>query len=64
VKFPHAGADHHFQRRRDPGAIDHHPCQVWPDAPAPYWLIPLASQCGVVNRYRNPAQLGSDRGRR
>jgi type III pantothenate kinase len=35
--------------------------EVWPDAPAPYWLIPLASQCGVVNRYRNPAQLGSDR---
>ena len=35
--------------------------EVWPDAPPPYWLIPLASQCGVTNRYRNPAQLGSDR---
>ena len=35
--------------------------EVWPDAPAPYWLIPLEEQCGVINRYRNPAQLGSDR---
>jgi type III pantothenate kinase len=35
--------------------------EVWPDAPAPYWLIPQAQQCGVVNHYRNPAQLGSDR---
>ncbi len=35
--------------------------EVWPDAPAPYWLVPQAEQCGVVNRYRNPAQLGSDR---
>lgn len=35
--------------------------ETWPDAPAPHWLIPQAEQCGVVNRYRNPAQLGSDR---
>ena len=35
--------------------------EVWSDAPAPYWLNPLAEQCGVINRYRNPAQLGSDR---
>ncbi len=35
--------------------------EVWPDAPAPYWLIPQEEQCDVVNRYRNPAQLGSDR---
>jgi type III pantothenate kinase len=35
--------------------------EVWSDAPSPYWLIPLAEQCGVINRYRNPAQLGSDR---
>ena len=35
--------------------------EVWPDAPAPYWLIPQAEQCGVRNLYRNPAQLGSDR---
>ncbi len=35
--------------------------EVWSDAPAPQWLIPQAEQCGVVNRYRNPAQLGSDR---
>jgi type III pantothenate kinase len=35
--------------------------EVWTDAPSPYWLIPLAEQCGVINRYRNPAQLGSDR---
>src|SRR5690242_7614052 len=35
--------------------------EVWPDAPAPYWLVPQESQCGVINSYRNPAQLGSDR---
>lgn len=35
--------------------------EVWPDAPAPYWLVPQDAQCGVINRYRNPAQLGSDR---
>ena len=35
--------------------------ETWPDAPAPHWLIPQAEQCGVINRYRNPAQLGSDR---
>ena len=35
--------------------------EVWADAPAPYWLVPQAEQCGVVNSYRNPAQLGSDR---
>jgi len=35
--------------------------EVWPDAPPPYWLIPQAEQCGVINDYRNPAQLGSDR---
>lgn len=35
--------------------------ETWPDAPAPHWLIPQDEQCGVVNRYRNPAQLGSDR---
>jgi len=35
--------------------------EVWSNAPSPYWLIPLAEQCGVINRYRNPAQLGSDR---
>jgi type III pantothenate kinase len=35
--------------------------EVWSDAPAPYWLIPQAEQCGIVNLYRNPAQLGSDR---
>ncbi|HTQ00169.1 MAG TPA: type III pantothenate kinase [Casimicrobiaceae bacterium] len=35
--------------------------EVWPDAPAPYWLHPQDAQCGVVNSYRNPAQLGSDR---
>ncbi|HEY1459226.1 MAG TPA: type III pantothenate kinase [Casimicrobiaceae bacterium] len=35
--------------------------EVWPDAPAPTWVIPQEQACGVVNRYRNPAQLGSDR---
>jgi type III pantothenate kinase len=35
--------------------------EVWPDAPAPYWLVPQQVQCGVTNSYRNPAQLGSDR---
>ena len=35
--------------------------EVWPDAPAPYWLVPQDAQCGVTNSYRNPAQLGSDR---
>ena len=35
--------------------------EIWPDAPAPYWVIPQEQQCGVTNRYRNPAQLGSDR---
>jgi len=35
--------------------------EVWPDAPPPYWLVPQDAQCGVVNSYRNPAQLGSDR---
>ena len=35
--------------------------EVWPEAPAPLWLVPQAEQCGVVNSYRNPAQLGSDR---
>ncbi len=35
--------------------------EVWPDAPVPYWLVPQDAQCGVVNSYRNPAQLGSDR---
>jgi type III pantothenate kinase len=35
--------------------------EVWPDAPAPVWLVSQAEQCGVRNGYRNPAQLGSDR---
>lgn len=35
--------------------------EVWPDAPTPYWVIAQPEQCGVTNRYRNPAQLGSDR---
>ena len=35
--------------------------EVWPEAPQPHWVIPQERQCGVVNRYRNPAQLGSDR---
>lgn len=35
--------------------------EVWPTVPAPYWLVPQEAQCGLVNRYRNPAQLGSDR---
>jgi type III pantothenate kinase len=35
--------------------------EVWNDAPPPHWVIPQAAACGVVNRYRNPAQLGSDR---
>lgn len=35
--------------------------EVWPDAPAPLWLVAQAEQCGVRNGYRNPAQLGSDR---
>jgi type III pantothenate kinase len=35
--------------------------EVWPDAPHPYWLVPSDRQCGVINSYRNPAQLGSDR---
>ena len=35
--------------------------EVWPDAPAPYWLVPQHVQCGVTNSYLNPAQLGSDR---
>src|SRR5439155_7317957 len=35
--------------------------EVWPDAPSPQWVIPQAQACGVVNFYRNPAQLGSDR---
>ena len=35
--------------------------EIWPDAPAAYWVIPKEEQCGVKNGYRNPAQLGSDR---
>jgi type III pantothenate kinase len=35
--------------------------EVWPDAPAPQWLVSQAEQCGVKSGYRNPAQLGSDR---
>ena len=35
--------------------------EAWPDAPTPFWLVPQATQCGVTNSYRNPAQLGSDR---
>ena len=35
--------------------------EVWPDAPAPHWLVPQSVQCGVRNCYRNPAQLGSAR---
>jgi type III pantothenate kinase len=35
--------------------------EVWPDAPAPHWLVPQDEQCDVKNSYRNPAQLGSDR---
>ena len=35
--------------------------EIWPDAPAPYWVIPRDEQCGVKNGYRNPAQLGADR---
>ena len=35
--------------------------EVWPDGPTPHWVIPQAELCGVINRYRNPAQLGSDR---
>jgi type III pantothenate kinase len=35
--------------------------EVWPDAPAPLWLVSQSEQCGVRNGYRNPAQLGSDR---
>ena len=35
--------------------------ETWPDAPPPHWLIPQEEDCGVLNRYRNPAQLGSDR---
>jgi type III pantothenate kinase len=35
--------------------------EVWPDAPPPRWVIPQERSCGIVNRYRNPAQLGSDR---
>ena len=35
--------------------------EVWPDAPAPVWLVSQPEQCGVKNGYRNPAQLGSDR---
>jgi type III pantothenate kinase len=35
--------------------------EIWPDAPAPLWLVSQAEQCGVKNGYRNPAQLGSDR---
>ena len=35
--------------------------EVWPDAPSPHWVIPQQEQFGIVNRYRNPAQLGSDR---
>ena len=35
--------------------------EVWPDAPATFWLVPQDAQCGVVNSYRNPQQLGSDR---
>jgi type III pantothenate kinase len=35
--------------------------EVWPDAPAPRWLVSQAEQCGVKSGYRNPAQLGSDR---
>lgn len=35
--------------------------EIWPDAPPPHWVIPKEEECGVVNRYRNPAQLGSDR---
>lgn len=35
--------------------------EIWPDAPPPHWVIPKEEECGVINRYRNPAQLGSDR---
>jgi type III pantothenate kinase len=35
--------------------------EIWPDAPPVHWLVAQPEQCGVKNRYRNPAQLGSDR---
>ena len=35
--------------------------EVWPNAPMPHWVIAKPEQSGVVNHYRNPAQLGSDR---
>src|SRR4029079_7204139 len=35
--------------------------EVWPDAPAPYWLLPLDAQYGVVKSYGEPQQLGSYR---
>jgi type III pantothenate kinase len=35
--------------------------EVWPDAPPPHWVIPQEQAYDIVNRYRNPAQLGSDR---
>jgi len=35
--------------------------EVWSDAPAPHWVIPALTQCGVTNCYLNPAQLGNDR---
>lgn len=34
-------------------------CRRWPRPVE--WLVATASQCGVINGYRNPAQLGSDR---
>ena len=35
--------------------------EIWPNAPQPQWVVPLVRAYGIVNRYRNPAQLGSDR---
>jgi type III pantothenate kinase len=34
-------------------------CRHWP-VPVE-WLVPAANQCGVLNGYQNPSQLGSDR---
>jgi type III pantothenate kinase len=35
--------------------------EVWDDAPEPTWISSQATQCGVLNGYLNPMQLGSDR---
>ena len=58
----HARAHRHQQCRRHARARQHDPhARGVAGRARAYWLLPQDAQCGVVNSYRNPPQLGSDR---